>query len=144
MSFITKLLTKWTGGYSIEDGEWIKGNDTQTIITIHPPLETASFNTGSGGDPVSVQHYIGIKGADLDYFEIRDITFDVLPNGVIVPPTDRGISVYGIHLDNVRDFLLHAVQISTGTYFMTYISNVDFERKQFRILQCCRHLLELK
>jgi len=53
----------------------------------------------------------------LNYFEIRSIKFIVKQFGVnrIESTTPRGISIYGLHINNVRDYKLNKVTIQVGS-----------------------------
>jgi hypothetical protein len=95
------------GGYTVSGTDWIKGTNSNTVITINPALET-SVVAG-----VTVGYYIGLQPAG-NNFTLKDLTVNVLPSGAVGTTSSRGRSVYGMYVSGQTGFVLSRCVITTG------------------------------
>ena len=84
---------------------WAKALAPGTTITIAP--EPHVFAGVSA-------YYVGIDASSRLNFTIRDLTLSVLPGGASGTYLNRGISVYGVHLDSCSDYSFVHVSIING------------------------------
>ena len=96
------------GGYVSTDGVWEKVSTEESRITIYPLLtDTITANQNMG-------YYMGINASDVSDFYLKDLTIIVQPNGAGGTTGTSGRTIYGIYLNNARDYTISRCKISTG------------------------------
>ncbi len=97
---------KIDGGYRIDANNiWVKRSDAATTLNV------GSFqtNTVSG---VTVGHTIGIKATGVNDWTLQDLTINV--SSTSGTTSNRGHSVYGVHVENCNNYTINRCVINTG------------------------------